>query len=246
MAQTTGILWCHHTANFWIGCTRVSDGCDHCYAETQQDHRYHRVIWGGERRQTTPATRLAPLRWNKQAKADGVRRRVFCMSLGDFFDNQVDPAWRTEVWTTIRLCRQLDWLILTKRPGNIAKMLPPGWNVWPNVWLGCTVENQQEADRRIPILLAVPAAIHWLSCEPFLEPLNLRRWLGPGRIDWIVAGGESGHHHRPMKLDWCRDLMGQCQAEGVAFFMKQVSAQHPRDHMIPPDLMVRDYPHGRG
>jgi hypothetical protein len=130
-AQTTGISWCHRTANFWIGCTCVSDGCDHCYAEVQEDYRYHRVIWGGERRQTTPATRLAPLSWNKRAKADGVRRRVFCMSLGNFFDNQVDPAWRTEVWTTIRQCRQLDW------PGNIAKMLPPGWGgCWPRLHHG--------------------------------------------------------------------------------------------------------------
>ena len=127
MGQVTGIEWCHHTYNPWIGCTKVSPACDHCYAEAQEDARYGRVEWGGPRRRTSEATRRAPYRWDREAAAAGERRRVFCMSLGDFWDNQVPDEWRTEALNMIRQCRNLDWLILTKRPQNIIKMLPPDW-----------------------------------------------------------------------------------------------------------------------
>ena len=114
------------------------------------------------------------------------------MSLGDFWDNQVPDEWRIEALNAIRQCRNLDWLILTKRPQNILKMLPPDWGPlgWSHVWLGATVENMTEARRRIPILLRVPR-VHWLSVAPLLEPLDLRPWLGRG-VDWIVVGGETG------------------------------------------------------
>jgi protein gp37 len=113
------------------------------------------------------------------------------MSLGDFWDNQVPDDWRTEALEIIRHCRCLNWLILTKRPQNIGKMLPADWGPqgWPHVWLGATVENITEAQRRMPNLLKVPARIHWLSVAPLLEPLDLRRWHGRG-VDWIVVGGE--------------------------------------------------------
>jgi protein gp37 len=161
------------------------------------------------------------------------------MSLGDFWDNQVPDEWRTEALGIIRQCRSLHWLILTKRPQNIDKMLPPDWgDGWPHVWLGVTVENMIEARRRIPVLLKVPARARWLSVAPLLEPLDLRQWLGRG-IDWIVVGGETGSKDaRYMEPDWVRDLRDQCHNGGATFFMKQMSKRKP----IPDDLMVRQYP----
>ena len=240
MGQATGIEWCDHTYNPWMGCTKVSPACDHCYAEAQEDARYGRVEWGGPRRRTSEATRRAPYRWDREAAATGERRRVFCMSLGDFWDNQVPDEWRIEALNMIRQCRNLDWLILTKRPQNILKMLPPDWGRlgWSHVWLGATVENMTEARRRIPILLRVPARVHWLSVAPLLEPLDLRPWLGRG-IDWIVVGGETGAKDaRYMEPDWARDLRDQCSDTGVALFLKQMWKRQP----IPADLMVREYP----
>jgi protein gp37 len=240
MGHVTGIEWCDHTYNPWIGCTKVSPACDFCYAEAQEDRRYGRVTWGGARRRTSEATRCAPYRWNRSAAAAGERRHVFSMSLADFWDNQVPEEWRTEALDIIRQCRNLDWLILTKRPQNIAKMLPPDWGPqgWPHVWLGATVENMDEARRRIPTLLKVPARVHWLSVVPLLEPLDLRQWLGSG-IDWIVVGGETGSKDaRYMKADWARDLRDQCHDTDAKFFMKQMWKRKP----IPPDLLVRDYP----
>ena len=144
-----------------------------------------------------------------KAERDGIRRKVFCCSLADVFDNQADPTWRVDLWDMIQHTQHLDWLLLTKRPQNIAKMLPGncGWSnpdwPWPNVWLGTTVENQTEADRRIPPLLAVPAKVHFLSCEPLLGPLNLRR---------IQIGNEihldafSGHHQTGVSVPWACGL----------------------------------------
>jgi protein gp37 len=101
MGKRTGIPWCDHTYNGWMGCTKVSAGCKRCYAETERDTRYQQVKWGGPRKRTSPATRAAPLKWDTQAQKDGVRRRVFCMSLGDFFGNQVPTEWRDETWETV-------------------------------------------------------------------------------------------------------------------------------------------------
>jgi protein gp37 len=238
MGQATGIEWCDHTYNPWMGCTKVSPTCDHCYAEAQEDRRYGRVSWGGSRRRTSEGTRRAPYSWDRGAAAAGRRRRVFCMSLGDFWDNQVPDGWRTEALNIIRECRNLDWLVLTKRPQNVAKMLPADWEPhgWSHVWLGATVENMTEAQRRIPILLKVSAHVHWLSVA--LEPLDLRQWLGRG-VDWIVVGGETGSKDaRCMEPDWARDLLDQCQDQGAAFFMKQMWKRRT----IPADLRVRQYP----
>jgi protein gp37 len=240
MGQVTRIEWCDHSYNPWIGCTKVSPACDHCYAAAQEDVRYSRVTWGGPRRRTSAATRAAPYRWDRLAAAAGERRRVFCMSLGDFFDNQVLDEWRTETIEIIRQCRNLQWLILTKRPQNIVKMLPPdfGPQGWPHVGLGVTIENMTEARRRIPILLQVPARVHFLSIQPLLEPLDLCPWLGRG-IDWIVVGGETGSRDaRYMEPDWARDLRDQCRKAGAAFFLKQMWKRQG----IPADLMVREYP----
>lgn len=188
MAENTRIEWADHSFNPWTGCTKVSPGCDHCYAEGWAKRSGH-VEWGphGSRRRTGIATWGQPLKWNAAAAKSGTRARVFCASLSDVFDNHrsIQDKWRTDLWRLIWDTPHLDWLLLTKRPQNIAVMLPvdglhhPSWREgWPNVWLGTTAENQTEADRRIPHLLAVPAKVHFLSCEPLLELLDLHRWMG--------------------------------------------------------------------
>jgi protein gp37 len=247
MAERTQIPWCYHTMNWWIGCTRVSEACENCYAEEQEDHRFHRAQWGDHPRyRTSPSKWREPFAWDRKAREAGEQRRVFTNSLSDFFDNQVPAEWRTEAWENIRRCDHLDWLILTKRPQNIRKMLPPDWGQgWSHVWLGCTVENMVEARRRIPVLLRVPAICHFLSCEPLLAALDLRPWLGPDRINWIICGGESGSkNRRMMDPDWARDLRDQSKVAGVAFFMKQMTCRFPKqgEALIPSDLMVRQFP----
>lgn len=265
MAEQTGIAWCDHTMNFWYGCTKVSGACDFCYAEELMDHRYHRVEWGGERKRTSVSNWQQPFRWNRAAERDGVRRKVFALSLGDFFDNQVAESWRYEAWGVIHACKNLDWLILTKRPQNIPKMLPDGiapWSdgPWPHVWLGTTAENQEEADRRIPHLLAIPAAVRFLSVEPMLGPVDLTaHFLNPfGFVEtprWIICGGESGKHARPFNLNWARSIREQSKAAGVAFFVKQMGdnpvGMNPTKHHgadpgeWPADLRIREFPDAR-
>lgn len=274
MGKRTGIAWCDHTFNPWIGCTEVSAACDHCYARTEQQDRYHRAAWGNHPRHRTGAnTWKDPLRWNRDAHDAGIRRKVFCASLADVFDNKVDPGWRRDLWDLILCTPALDWLLLTKRPQNIAAMLPAATDKafdlslpwpWPNVWLGTTTENQVEADRRVPRLLAVPALKHFLSCEPTLGPIDLNRLHGhtpdllehwwesclsgkrfdpwsdgdvpTSKIDWVIAGGESGSSARPMHPAWPRSLRDQCAAAGTAFFFKQWGEWAPHQPAAGGDL----------
>jgi len=257
MAESTKIEWCDATFNPWIGCTKVSPACDHCYAEVSTPSRTLGVVWGpkAERRRTTPSNWSMAKRWNAQAEAfqaqHGRRQRVFCASLADVFDNAVDREWRDDLATLILDTPNLDWLLLTKRIGNAGAMLGEMFLDGPpdNLWLGSTVANQEEADRDIPKLLAVPAAKRFLSMEPLLGPTRIDdipdpaggvclkplvglRWVGDGqgrcfprslgaRIDWVIVGGESGPNARPMHPDWARSVRDQCQAAGVPFFFKQ-------------------------
>ena len=166
-----------------------------------------------------------PIVWNKEAQASGRRARVFCASMADVFERRSDlNAERAKLWTLIEDTPNLDWLLLTKRPQNIARIAP--WrSEWPaNVWVGTTVENQTLAEKRLPFLLRVPAAVRFLSCEPLLGPLVLREWFRRDSfypIDWIIAGGESGPGCRPMHPDWVRSLLIQCQSFNVPFHFKQ-------------------------
>ena len=235
------IEWTRFTWNPWYGCTKVSPACDRCYAATWGRRTGLMPTWGGPRRLASIATRDAPYTWDR--RADGMRPRVFTLSLGDFFDNQVNPAWRADAWEVIRNCQNLDWLILTKRPQNIFKMLPPDWGGqgYPHVWLGVTAENRTEAARRIHYSLRVPAAIHWVSAEPLLESLDLRDSLAPAGqrgINWVVGGGETGGKERYSEPDWFRDLRDQCHEKGATYFMKQMTKKAD----IPHDLLVREYP----
>ena len=204
MGENSAIEWCDHTFNPWIGCQAISPACDNCYAAAWVNGRLRGNF--SQRRRTVADNWRKPLRWDRMAKAAGVRHRVFCASLADVFDNQVPEEWRADLWDLIQHTEHLDWLLLTKRPQNIAKMLPqpstgwqnPGWP-WPNVWLGTTVENQAEADRRILQLLAVPAAKRFLSCEPLLGPVrilgHLMEGVDPGHC--AACGGRHGFTRCP-------------------------------------------------
>jgi protein gp37 len=256
MAHTSKIEWCHSTHNEWIGCNPISPGCDGCYAAVSTPARTMKIIWGPkeERHRTSESNRKLPLRWEKAHEEffaqHGCRRRVFCSSLSDVFDNAVPTFWRAELFATIRATPHLDWLLLTKRIGNVKSMVDTEGELPENVWLGATIVNQEEADRDIPKLLAVPAAKRFLSMEPLLGPVDLTRvvypaWkqtdenfpyvaydtlrghmIGPDdvglpKVDWVIAGGESGPNARPMHPDWARSLRDQCQAAGVPFLFKQ-------------------------
>lgn len=177
MAENTKIEWAHHTFNPWIGCTKVGPGCDNCYAEADFDKRRHVVQWGTNqpRKRTAASTWAQPLRWNAMAEKQGTRYRVFCSSLADVFDNEVDREWRDDLATLILNTQHLDWLLLTKRVGNAAGMLGQMFMDGPpdNVWIGATITSQAEADRDVPKLLAVPAAKRFLSMEPLLGPVDI-------------------------------------------------------------------------
>ena len=244
----TKIEWADFTFNPWIGCTKVSPACDHCYAEGWAK-RSGVVKWGaGEpRRRTTDANWAKPLAWDRAAARAGVRRRVFCASLADVFDSEVPNEWRDDLFHKL-ICRtpNLDWLLLTKRPQVARRYFEP-YRVKgppPNVWLGTTVEDQKMADLRIPILLSIPARVRFLSIEPMLGAVDITPWVGDvvgastftdrhgirrcdithapmHGIDWVIAGGESGPHARPSHPDWFRSLRDQCQSAGVPFFFKQ-------------------------
>jgi protein gp37 len=241
MGEQTEIAWCDSTFNPWIGCQKVSAGCDNCYAETLMDKRYHRVQWGphGERKRTSSANWRQPIKWDQDAQIMGVRRRVFCSSLADVFDNQVPQTWRDDLVGLITKTPFLDWLLLTKRPENIFDMLPVAWvnkGLPRHVWLGTTCEDQKAYDRRWPILRNIPAAVRFISYEPAIGPLRLH--IGSSQPDWIICGGESGPGYRDMPWEWAADISGDCALRGVAFFMKQMAGKKP----IPPEMMVREFP----
>ena len=257
MAETTGIAWCDSTFNAWIGCTEVSDGCTNCYArELDKRHRYGGAVhWGAgvPRYRTNAANWRKPLAWNKKAMASGKRWLVFTNSLADVFDNEVPEEWHTDLANLIGETPNLIWLLLTKRISNTKRWLPVDGihdpvQPLPNVWLGASVVNQEEADRDIPKLLATPAAKRFVSYEPALGPVDFSAWLEghedngvawqAGRyvgtclrwtppLDWLIVGGESaqgGAKARPFDLAWARSTIKQCKAPGVAVFCKQIGA----------------------
>lgn len=262
MAEHSNIEWTDHTFNPWTGCTKVSPGCDGCYAEAWSK-RSGSVQWGprAERRRTTPGNWRKPLIWQKHhglfEAQHGRRQRVFCASLADVFDNTVPPVWRADLFDLIRATPNLDWLLLTKRIGNAWKMMADACGVsmasavlpLPNVWLGATVVSQAEVERDVHQLLAIPAAVHFLSIEPMLGPIDLERprpgpdldqgggqmicqpWLIQSGIDWVIAGGESGPGARPMHPSWVRSLRDQCANAGVPFLFKQWGEWTPGENV---------------
>lgn len=280
MATNSKIEWTDHTFNPWMGCTKVSDGCKFCYAETLMDTRWGKVEWGpqGERKRTSEANWRKPLAWNgddwfvcakcghrashRYFDRQGVpryvcpecgefdvhitRQRVFCASLADVFEDRDElRPWRRDLFEMIAQTPNLDWLILTKRPENVMAMIAADASEWSeqlpdHVWIGTSVEDQESADKRIPELLRIPAAVRFLSCEPLLGPMDLwqparrqPRTVHAGHdsshdgIHWVICGGESGPNARPMHPDWARSIRDQCQAASVSFLFKQWGAWYP-------------------
>lgn len=210
MSDISNIEWTDSTFNPWEGCTKVGAGCDHCYAEVR-NARYaggQSINWGAgaPRRRTSNANWNKPVKWNKEADAffaeHGRRQRVFCASLADVFDNEVDPAWRADLFHLIEETPNLDWLLLTKRIGNASKMIRDARlalvgstrlifpEVLQNVWLGATVVNQMEADRDIPKLLEIPASVRFLSIEPLLDSIDLKFHFFEPTGNWRTYKGK--------------------------------------------------------
>lgn len=254
MADHTKIEWADATVNFWAGCTKVSPACDNCYAEKMAG-RLWGLKWGpGERRQHFLGAVETLAKLDRKAQKLGTRLSVFINSLSDLFDNAVDDADRMDAFEAMAMFRNLVFLALTKRIGNVAPYLQRDSLAFDligegRVWLGITVCNQAEADRDIQKLLAVPAAKRFLSMEPLLGPVDLVKSKAvrsmcktcaagqskgcvidqPGPfVDWVIVGGESGPNARPMHPDWARDLRDQCTAAGVPFFFKQWGEWCPR------------------
>lgn len=217
MGDRTAIAWTDHTFNPWWGCTRVSPGCEHCYAETWAKRTGNR-LWGptGARRFFSEKHWREPLRWNARAQKEGIRRRVFCASMADVFEDRADLLpHRARLWKLLRETPWLDWQILTKRPENIGRLAYHFDWQW---WLGVSVENRATL-HRIDTLRQVPAAVRFVSFEPLLEDLGALDLSG---IHWAILGGESGPGARPCDVAWIRDGLRQCREAGVAAFVKQL------------------------
>jgi len=248
MAENSKIEWTHHTLNFWWGCIEYSPGCTHCYAKTLAN-RFGRDVWGPA--ETTGRWRTKGpwrdcLKWDKKAGSEGKRRMVFCQSMSDFFEDHSQlTSWRNEAIEIIEKFQWLDVQLLTKRIENVLGMVPSRWlENWPrHIWIGTSVENQETADTRIPDLLKIPAAVRFLSMEPLLSPVDIRQsfevayknkvlfsprpgktWQDEYGLHWVIVGGESGPHARPMHPEWVRSIRDQCQKAGVPFFFKQWGA----------------------
>jgi protein gp37 len=262
VAEGTKIEWADHTFNPWEGCQKVGPGCDHCYAEARNARYAHGSMvapnWGpgAPRRRTSQGNWNKPRKWNRAAEAfaeaHGRRQRVFCASLADVFDNAVDPGWRRDLFDLIDETPMLDWLLLTKRIGNVMPMLADlGRECLPvHVWLGATIVNQEEADRDIPKLLDARAAVRFLSMEPLLGPVELAKPLaawqssrtndqkahigwGTVLLDWVIVGGESGTGSRPMHPGWVQSLRDQCEGIGIPFLFKQWGDWEPATDRAP-------------
>lgn len=234
MGKETGISWCNHTFNPWIGCTKVSPACDHCYAEAMMDHRLRRVSWGAgeDRVHTSAANWREPLKWDRAAAAAGKTALVFCLSLGDIWDNEVDPMWRREAFALMAATPHLTYLLLSKRIGNAQRMCDPlaGHDPLPrNAALGATMIDQAEWDRDAPKLheagAVLGARFTFASVEPMLGPINAHGALP----SWVIVGGESGHDARPLHPDWVRSLRDQCAATRTPFHFKQWGEWAPEE-----------------
>ncbi|MGL5736200.1 MAG: DUF5131 family protein [Beijerinckiaceae bacterium] len=225
MAENSLIEWTDHTFNPWMGCTKVSPACDHCYAENLMDTRYGRVAWGPGQPRVRTKDWSKPRKWQRESEKTGERPFVFCASLADVFDNEVDSQWRADLFDLIRATPSLVWLLLTKRIGNVIPMTFAQGVLPKNVAIGATMANQVEYDRDSPKLAQVKRNLGPLftfgSFEPMLGPITLDHQAP----DWIIVGGESGSQARPMDLDWARSMKRQSDEMGRIFNFKQVGGR---------------------
>lgn len=230
MGEATGVEWADHTFNPWWGCSRVSPACRFCYADRDAS-RWTPGLWRrhGPRRLMSESTWREPYRWNRAAEKADTRARVFCASMADVFEDHPGVVGaRERLWRVVEDTPWLTWMLLTKRPQNVAGMVPWPAGGWPgNVWLGVSAETQRFAVERIPPLVATRGpAKRFLSCEPLLGSLTLRPWLStpltPG-VDWVITGGESGHQRgvRMTHPGWFTAVRDQVVAGEVPLFHKQ-------------------------
>ncbi|WP_052362067.1 DUF5131 family protein [Geminisphaera colitermitum] len=268
--HTVNFWWGCAFAQLPDGC--ISEECRHCYALLLSKlFSRGKATWGatGKRWIRHEAARRELYKLDKSAFQRGVRERVFINSMSDTFEDRDDlNEARRFLWDACQFVTNLDILLLTKRPECVVSMVPCSWlSDWPaHVWVGTTTGTQQAADERVPYLLCIPARVRFLSCEPLLGPVNLRSvpdlfgsdldaltgdsgiegrgHTGPSaeRIHWVITGGESGPHARPMHPDWARSLRDQCSSAGVAFFMKQMGGARKPFPEIPADLVIRQFP----
>lgn len=237
MAENTKIEWCDYSFNPWWGCTKVGPGCDHCYAETWAKRTGHDV-WGPgvPRRLLSDTNWKKPLKWNAEAYGRfGRPARVFCGSMCDWLDNEVPREWRTRLLELIDATPDLEWLLLSKRIGNLRKMVPPDWAP-PNVRIGVTIVNADEFYRDIPKLRWMWSGPNFISYEPALGPVNWHEALFC--IDWLICGGESGPNRRPFEFWWADAALEQCRESDTPFFFKQIDKVTP----IPRDYLIRQFP----
>jgi protein gp37 len=280
MSERTSISWTDATWNPIRGCSRVSEGCRHCYAELiaarfsgpgQPYEGLARRRSNGEPQWTGVVRPIKkhladPIRWRRP-------RRIFVNSMSDLFHESLDVGYIAQVFAVMYLTPRHTFQVLTKRPLRMLEILTSATFYsavlraatylrhdfprhidggisdrtkfpHPNVWLGVSVEDQQAADERIPLLLKTPAAVRFLSCEPLLGPVDILEAIRVlHRIDWVIVGGESGPGARPCRLSWIEQLMTQCREHDVAVFVKQLGSRpwEDRDWVgIANDLELRD------
>jgi protein gp37 len=220
MGKDSAISWTKHTFNPWWGCVEVSPACDNCYARELAVGRWGHDVWGKDkpRRFFTDKHWKDPILWDAAAARAGKKDRVFCASMADVFEERDDlDPWRERLFDLIEKTPNLNWMLLTKRENQIEKRIRKAWLDKPreNVWLGVTAENQRRAEERIPVLLEVPAVVHWISAEPLLGPINFMPFMkgasrrvtddGIDAPDGAVIGGEERGGEswfRKKGIDW--------------------------------------------
>jgi len=258
MGKDTAISWAHHTFNPWWGCTKIegSPACDTCYAETFANRVGYGPnptdvnkfpIWGADTGRRTFGAKHwnEPLKWSRDAELSGIMARAFCMSMGDWAEGRPDQKPHLErLGYTINATLALYWLMLTKRPQLINKLMPVKNH--PRVWQGITAERQDWLELRWRHLREVQAAVYWLSIEPMFGALTLPEdFLALGSRAWVIVGGESGSRATPIDVAAAIRLKDQCREAGVAFHFKQMSGRTKAQlEDIPPQLRVRQYPLG--
>lgn len=241
MGEFTGISWCDHTFNYVWGCSEITEECNFCYAREQAKRFGFPDLWSGAYRIMSDNYWNDPLRWARKAHEAGKRHRVFTSSMADVFDMDAPEDQRVRLFDLILHTPDLDWLILTKRPGQARSFLRRLWgnSPWANVWLGVSAGLQKNADAFVPILLTIPAAIHFVSYEPALEFVDFKPWLpGPhphmngwrDGLNWVIPGGESGRNARPCDPAWLERVVMQCRETNVKCFVKQMGTVWAKEH----------------
>ena len=211
----TKISWSEMTWNPVTGCSKVSSGCDNCYAEKIALTNRRNTFPRGFAVTLRPERLDDPKRWRQP-------RLVFVNSMSDLFHREIPPDYLRQIWTTMLDANQHTYQILTKRPHRMQRLVADlDLPLAPHIWLGVSAENQELADSRIPPLLDTRPVVAFVSAEPLLDTLNLRAYLRPGGLQWVIVGGESGNVRRPMRYEWARSLRDQCQAANIPFFYKQ-------------------------